>query len=371
MVSVASVAVARLWVRNYRSLVDVELRLGQITVVQGANASGKTNLYRALTLLNRGAHGAFARTVLAEGGMPSMLWAGVTPTPRRPQPVRMVFGVSVDDYSYELAVGLPNESAARVPPPMFLLDAEIKTERAWFGPTESRHSVLLDRGGISATARTEDEMVTFAFNLDPSEPALGHLGEPDRFPELFHLREELRRWRFYHSFPTDDTAPARRSQTGVRTPVLADDAHDLAAALATIDDMGSGPALRACVDQALGGAQLEIHAERGTFSIGLKVPGVRRAMGASELSDGTLRFLCLAAALLTPRPPPMLVFNEPETSLHPDVIPSLADLVAEASRNSQIVLTTHSTDLADKLVDLGADLIQVRRDSDGATIVTD
>ena len=73
--------------------------------------------------------------------------------------------------------------------------------------------------------------------------------------------------------------------------------------------------------------------------------GLLRPLTAAELSDGTLRFLLLAAALLTPRPPSMMVLNEPETSLHPDVIPALGRMIAGASESSQVWVVTHSSKL--------------------------
>ena len=101
--------VSRLWVERYRSLVDLRIDLFPVTVIQGENATGKTNLYRVLLLLSRGAGGALARTLLEEGGMPSALWAGDEPVGhRRKRPVRMRFGAAVDDVSYELSLGLPS-----------------------------------------------------------------------------------------------------------------------------------------------------------------------------------------------------------------------------------------------------------------------
>jgi predicted ATPase len=70
----------RLWLKNYRSLLDVALEPAQLTVVIGENGSGKTNLYRALRLLSRGAEARLATTLLEEGGMPSVLFAGDRPT---------------------------------------------------------------------------------------------------------------------------------------------------------------------------------------------------------------------------------------------------------------------------------------------------
>jgi predicted ATPase len=70
----------RLWLKNYRSLLDVALEPAQLTVVIGENGSGKTNLYRALRLLSRVAEARLATTLLEEGGMPSVLFAGDRPT---------------------------------------------------------------------------------------------------------------------------------------------------------------------------------------------------------------------------------------------------------------------------------------------------
>ena len=112
---------------------------------------------------------------------------------------------------------------------------------------------------------------------------------------------------------------------------------DLAAAIATIADIGDMAALEAAVADAFDGAVLTLADGRAA----LEQPGMLRPMGAAELSEGTLRFLMLAAALLTPRPPELIVLNEPETSLHPSLIPPLARLMRRAARDAQLVVVTH------------------------------
>jgi predicted ATPase len=77
--------------------------------------------------------------------------------------------------------------------------------------------------------------------------------------------------------------------------------------------------------------------------------GLLRPLKAAELSDGTLRYLLWVAALLTPRPPGLLVLNEPETSLHPDLLPALGRLIAAASDRSQIIVVSHAAGLIDTL----------------------
>lgn len=79
--------------------------------------------------------------------------------------------------------------------------------------------------------------------------------------------------------------------------------------------------------------------------------GMLRALQAAELSDGTLRYLLWAAALLTPRPPSLIVLNEPETSLHPDLLGALGRLIGQASQRAQIIVVTHSAALITSLAE--------------------
>jgi len=96
----------------------------------------------------------------------------------------------------------------------------------------------------------------------------------------------------------------------------------------------------------------------------MRVPGMNRALDASELSDGTLRYLCLVAALLSPRPAPLLVLNEPETSLHPDLFAPLGELILDAATRSQLIVTTHAAALVKQLGKAkDARMVELRRDA--------
>jgi predicted ATPase len=85
----------------------------------------------------------------------------------------------------------------------------------------------------------------------------------------------------------------------------------------------------------------------------LQQHGLLRPLTAAELSDGTLRYLLLTAALLTPRPPELMVLNEPETSLHPDLLPALARLIAAAAARTQILVVSHAQTLVGALEESG------------------
>ena len=164
--------------------------------------------------------------------------------------------------------------------------------------------------------------------------------------------KEIRSWRFYDHFRSDSEAPARLPQLGTRTPVLHHDGRDLAAALQTIIEIGDVAALEEAITDAFPGASLNIAVqEDGRFNVNLRQEGLLRPLSGSELSDGTLRYLLWVAALLTPRPPPLMVLNEPETSLHPDLLPALARLIIRAARDTQVWVISHASRLIAALED--------------------
>lgn len=182
---------------------------------------------------------------------------------------------------------------------------------------------------------------------------LSEVADADRAPDLLLLRQQMGSWRFYDHVRTDAGAPARRAHVGTRTPVLAAEGADLAAALQTITETGAATALEQAVDQAFPGSRIEIRVHEGLFDLALHQHGLLRPLSTAELSDGTLRYLLWVAALLTPDPPPLLVLNEPETSLHPQLLPALADLIRGAAGQSQVVVVTHSAALVRDLAESG------------------
>jgi predicted ATPase len=134
-------------------------------------------------------------------------------------------------------------------------------------------------------------------------------------------------------------------QLGTHTPVLGHDGGDLAAALQTIREIGDGDALDEAVDDAFPGASIAIENHDGRFETAMQQHGLLRPLKAVELSDGTLRYLLWIAALLSPRPPELLVLNEPETSLHADLLPALGRLIARAAERSQLFVVSHASRL--------------------------
>lgn len=178
---------------------------------------------------------------------------------------------------------------------------------------------------------------------------LTQVSDPERALEILAVREQIRSWRFYDHFRTDADAPARQSQPGTRTMALGNDGRDLAAALQTIREIGDGEELDNAVSAAFPGSSLHIRSDNGRFDIELHQEGLLRPLSAAELSDGTLRYLLWIAALLSPRPPGLMVLNEPETSLHPDLLPALTELITRAAERTQVWIVSHSRALIDLL----------------------
>ena len=345
-------AIREIHVTGYRSVRSLRLHLSQINVLTGANATGKTNLYNSVFLLAKAAAGGFAQVIAEEGGMPSVLWAGTRKSRSmgtiRMDGARMTLGIKTDPFSYELVCGLPKQSSGEKS--AFSLDPEVKEERVWMDAPHGLKVTFFERSPKGAWILDNDErLADYSGELLPTESVLSQLREPHLYPELSSLRTEMSRWRFYHHFRTDAESPLRHPQVGVRTPVLAHDGRDLAAALQTINEVGQSQDLHEAIRQAFPGASLEIEhdEDNGMFAVLLRMPGLRRPLRARELSDGMLRYLCLLAALLSPHPPALLALNEPETSLHPDLLEPLARQLVNAGKYSQLWIVTHSQRLAE------------------------
>ncbi|SDG46547.1 AAA family ATPase [Paraburkholderia phenazinium] len=341
-------------IANYRSLRELIVPLGQLNIVTGPNGSGKSSVYRALRLLAETARGGVIASLAREGGLPSTLWAGPerfsrgmlagdqpVQGVRRSEPVNLRLGFAGDEFGYAIDLGLPTPSSSA-----FSLDPVIKRECIWSGPLVRPSALLVDRQGASIRARDDSgEWQTIPQPVASFDSMMTEFSDPRSAPEMIAVREQIRSWRFYDHFRTDSESPVRLPQIGTHTPVLSDDGADLAAALQTIREIGNPAALDAAIDDAFPGASVDVVNLDGRFEVTMHQHGLLRPLKGAELSDGTLRYLLLVAALLTPRPPALLVLNEPETSLHPDLLPALARLIAHASRHSQVLVVSHAARL--------------------------
>jgi predicted ATPase len=252
--------------------------------------------------------------------------------------VSLRLGFCDDDVGYSIDIGLPPPIASP-----FSRDPQIKRECIFAAPAFRPSGVLVDRR--NAFVRIQDdsgEWSTLTSSLQNFDSMLSELSDPQRAPEVTRVRDTVRAWRFYDHFRADADAPSRQPVVATRTPVLAPDGRDLVAALETIREIGNGPALDAAIADAFPGARIHSAGVDGRLKLEFSQPGLLRPLSAAELSDGTLRYLLWVAALMTPRPPPLMVLNEPETSLHPDLLPALGRLISRAARDAQIWVVSHA-----------------------------
>jgi predicted ATPase len=357
-------------IQGYRSVRQLYLPVEPVSIFVGANGVGKTNLYKALSLLRAAADGTLTRAIAQEGGIDSVLWAG---TRKRGQSPRLILQADLEDvgdgtadgmrlrYSVEIGLRYPTEAA-------FTLEPLIKEERLT-ARLDGREAVMMERKNATISIRNaEGRREMIEDDILSSETALSAIRDGGRYPELESVRREFLGWRLYHDFRTDEASPLRQPCFAITTPTLSADGHDLAAVLATLALIRQDTVdLDTAIADAFPGARLRAQDEGSRCQFDLRFPDMPRPFGAHELSDGTLKYLCLLGALMGYRLPPLIALNEPEASLHPSLLPPLARLIGRAAQKSRIWIVTHSEPFAAALQEeTGKKLRRVVK-RDGAT----
>ncbi len=336
-----------MFAENYRSLRSIRMDLAGVNLFIGENGVGKSNLYRALQLVQAAVRGHLAREIAEEGGMASAIWSG----PQRVgKPARIRLDAELTDeeraitFRYRIEAGFrPPEAAAG-----FAYEPQVKEEELTI-ETGRRPVPVMKRIGPGIFVRGEGgRMVDYPEQAMTSETAISLLGDAGHYPEIGVFRRAVDQWRFFHGFRTDRESPLRMPCLAITAPLLDETGFNMAAVFATLRHTRQDTAdLDRAVADAFAGARLTVPEPGQYADFSLVFPDFpHRLFSPRELSDGQMRFLALAAALLSYRRPRFIALNEPETSLHPDMLPALAAMVASAARESQIWIVTHSERLA-------------------------
>ena len=347
----------------------VTIPLTPLNVLIGPNGSGKSNLVEALSVL-RAASKDLSLPIRQGGGVRDWLWWREGHSESGPVArLEVLFGKGkVSEISrgpavrYRLVFGAIGDSFT-------VLDERVEHESPEEGSLKPHFYFGYENGRPILNARHERRELQRA-DIDPTQSILSQRRDPEAYPELTRLADLLRRILIYRNWQFGPDSSVRRScRADVRTDSLSENLDNLPARLAVL--LGRPAVKRRLIELlhelAPGFDDLVVVPEGGALQLYLTEGS--RSVPAHRLSDGTLRYLCLLAILLDPDPPPLVAIEEPELGLHPDVLPTLRDLMVAASEKTQLIVTTHSTQMVDAMTD-HADSVLVCEKKDGPTVMT-
>ncbi len=323
---------------------SAELELRPLNVLIGPNGSGKSNLIDAIGLL-KSTPGNLDEAIQAGGGIRDWLWRSETNPPAEGRVEVVLEGHEGKPLlRYSLAVAQVRQffqvSQER------LEDADANThEMPWvYFSIEGREVKVKERvnGG--------DRMS--GFGAPGQRSVLSQLKDPENYPQITHVGRVFEQIRLYRDWSFGRSAPMRMPQKpDMPNNHLTEDASNLGLVLnrLSLKPQVKQKILDALNDLYAGISDFHVNIEYGTVQVFLSEGDV--SFSANRLSDGAMRYLSMLAILCDPAPPPLVCLEEPELGLHPDVLPSLADLLREASERCQLIVTTHSDVLVDKLTD--------------------
>ncbi len=345
--------IMKLDVEGFRSLRSQTWIPGDLNVLIGPNASGKSNVLRVLEMLSVASRGGLGKLVQQEGGMEPLLWDGqvdqvklsVKTTPAEPNrdSVR-------DALTYQLALSrLGRTSAYRIE--FELLGNYYRVDQGSSQQPFKLMERIASRGVLFD--ESEHSLVAPEASIPDDETLLSLLSGP--FIQNRHLttyQKELSSWKIYQGFQTHREAPIRSPQVTRAENQVSSDGQNLVSVLHSLYT-GSREfknELNSAMKAAFGDDFEELvfpPAADQRIQLRIRWKSLQREQSAADLSDGTLRFLFLLAVLANPSPPPLIAIDEPEMGLHPSMLPIVAEYARDASNRSQVILTTHSPELLD------------------------
>lgn len=305
---------------------NVFLQLEPLNVLVGPNGSGKSNVLEALSLL-QAAPGDITRPIRVGGGVLDWLFKG---TPEG-EAASIEVILQPEAIRYHLSFNAIGQR-------FHLVDESIDPQL--FGYAQGRPTLYINGRPL----------VLDLASFDPEQSILSQRKDPERFPEITFLGENLRKIRIYREWSFGRACPPRLPQKAdLPNDFLLEDASNLGLVL---NRLRREPEAKRKLLEELRGLyegidDFDVLIEAGSVQVFLTEGN--RTFPATRLSDGTLRYLCLLAILCHPTPPPLVCLEEPELGLHPDVLPGLARLLLEASERCQIIATTHSDVLVSAL----------------------
>jgi predicted ATPase len=318
---------------------EAEFLFGNLNVLVGPNGSGKTNLFEAIRVL-RSCVRDFGSPMYANGGVEAYLWRGEGAGPLATVRAFIVVKVADGVYEHEVQfrsgngrVALEHESVK----PSFENNGS-----GWIETLELDPDRVVNR-----LRTTRDSVFQVRGDVRVNESGLERARDSSMFPILTGIGDFYETIRIYSEWTIGQSSPARRSvPAGTPSDILLEDSSNLAFVLAELRSTRSLPKIRAALRRLKETYEdFSIRPVGGQLQLYVEEQGVLGGINAMRLSDGTLRYLALAAVLLHPNPPPLILIDEPEVGLHPDLIEGVSEMIIEACTKTQVIVATHSPDL--------------------------
>jgi predicted ATPase len=206
-------------------------------------------------------------------------------------------------------------------------------------------------------------------NLNREQSILAQLRDPWEYGEITCLADNFSKIKLYREWSFGRYTVSRLPQKAdMPNDMLESDGSNLGLVL---NRLRREPAIKKHILTALQALcddidDYDVRIEGGTVQVFFQEGNY--IVPATRLSDGTLRYLCLLAILCHPDPPPLVCIEEPELGLHPDILPTLADLLKEASTRCQLIVTTHSDILVDAMTDQPESVLICEKGESGTTL---
>ena len=338
------------------------VELGPLNVLIGPNGSGKSNFLEILSLL-QAAPDQITRPIRDGGGIQDWLHKSAAGAKKDARIVTVMNNQAwKKGYRHGLAF---HDSGGRFE----ISDEFLENELAKEGMHQPYFYYRWNEGKPELKIEGQGERKLLRESIKPDQSILAQKRDVDLFPQLTWVAEQLRAMRLYREWTFGRYAAPRLPQkTDLPNDKLEQDASNLGLVLNRI--RMNQTAWRRLLDGLKriyeGIEDFHVSIEGGTAQVFLLEE--HGSMPATRLSDGTLRYLSLLAILCDPNPPPLVAIEEPELGLHPDVLPSLAELLVEASSRTQLVVTTHAPALVDALTDRPESVLVCERGRDGSHI---
>lgn len=356
----------------------VDIALQPLNVLIGPNGSGKSNFLEAIRLLQSTPRD-IAQPIRENGGISEWLWKGndtdvplarlasVIQASGYPTPSisdRIIHSLSFDNQYNRLHIANETVRSLYGVQRFFAYSYDGEIPYIW-----TLEEVKLDEEGkqIRTQKKRKASQLSFKSNLS----ILFQRNDPETYPDITTLSELYSRIVLYTNFSFGRLAAARLPQSAdLESAFLNEDYSNLALVL---NDLQNRPGV---IDTII--KKLRLFNDRiediktlvnsGMVELRIREKGLAQTIPATRLSDGTLRFLCLLAILCHPNPPPLICIEEPELGMHPDILATIAELLVEASKRTQLIITTHSDILLSKFRDTPEALVICERNTNGTTM---